>query len=182
MSRPTPPPDRRQQYLSALLLNAAAKPFNVLVLLVVAAAGILVGAPVALAVGLAAVLYALGVSRTVLDEGEQDKVLGRLRGDRARAAVAQRAKVRPEQFAPPVRRHLDQAIATQQRIADAIDRAQLPYEALAGEVDAFVTMMNASAERAQMLYDGLSENPPETIEQRLRELQGSGKAELIESL
>ncbi len=182
MSRPTPPPDRRQQYLSALLLNAAAKPFNVLVLLVVAAAGILVGAPVALAVGLAAVLYALGVSRTVLDEGEQDKVLGRLRGDRARAAVAQRAKVRPEQFAPAVRRHLDQAIATQQRIADAIDRAQLPYEALAGEVDAFVTMMNASAERAQMLYDGLSENPPEAIEQRLRELQGSGKSELIESL
>ena len=91
MSRPTPPPDRRQQYLSALLLNAAAKPFNILVLLVVAAAGILVGAPIALAVGLAAVLYALGVARTVGDVGEQDKVLGRLRGDRARAAVAQRS-------------------------------------------------------------------------------------------
>ncbi|MDO8187757.1 hypothetical protein Q5424_26960 [Conexibacter sp. JD483] len=179
----SPPPDRRQEYLGALLLNAAAKPFNVAVLLLVALAGILVGAPIALAVGLAAVFYAVSTARTLLDEQEQDKVLARLRGDRGRLAAARRAQVRTEQLAPPIRRYLDQAIATQRRIADAIDRAQLPYEALAGEVDAFVVMMDASAKRAQMLYDGLEENPPRAIEQRLAQLGGApDKAALVESL
>jgi hypothetical protein len=182
MTLPPSPTNRRKQYLAALLMNAASKPFNIVTLLVVAAAGMLVGAPVVLAVAVAAALYSVGTVRTLLDGEEQDKVLARIRGERGELAAARRTRVSTEELAAPVRRYLDQAIVTQRRIADAIERAQLPYEALAGEVDAFVTMMHQSAERAQLLYDGLQENPPHAIQQRLDELKGSDNAALIESL
>lgn len=182
MTLPRSPADRRRQYLAALLVNAASKPFNVALLLVVAAAGMLVGASVALSVVVAAALYSVGTARTLLDEREQDKVLARVRGERGALAAARRTRVRTDELAAPIRRYLDQAVATQRRIADAIERAQLPYEALAGEVDAFVTMMHQSAERAQLLHDGLLESPPRAIQQRLDELAGSDKAALVESL
>ena len=173
MTMPPSPANRRKQFLAALLVNAASKPFNIVMLLVVAAAGMLVGAPVVLAVAVAAAFYFAGTARTLLDGAEQDKVLARIRGERGKLAAARRARVSTEELAAPVRRYLDQAIVTQRRIADAIERAQLPYEALAGEVDAFVTMMHQSAERAQLLVRRARGEPAARIQQRLDELAGS---------
>ncbi len=74
------------------------------------------------------------------------------------------------------------ARATEVRIRDAIERAELPYTEVSAEVDALVTLMDQSASRAQLLFEALAESPPQRVEARLRELQGSGKTELIDAL
>ncbi len=74
------------------------------------------------------------------------------------------------------------ARATEARIRDAIERAELPYAEVSTEVDALVTLMDQSASRAQLLYEALAESPPHRVQARLRELQGSGKTELIDAL
>ena len=53
---------------------------------------------------------------------------------------------------------------------------------VSSEVDALVTLMDQSAQRAQLLYEALDESPPQRVEARLRELQGSGKTELVDAL
>ncbi|MDP8968669.1 MAG: hypothetical protein M3N04_08715, partial [Actinomycetota bacterium] len=88
----------------------------------------------------------------------------------------------PRTLAPEVRRHLLEARAIEGRIRDAIERAQLPYEEVSAEADELVMLMELSASRAQLLYEALDESPPARVEARLRELEGSGKAELIAAL
>ena len=88
----------------------------------------------------------------------------------------------PGTLAPDVRRHLLAARAIADRIREAIERAELPYAEVSTEVDALVTLMELSASRAQLLYEALDESPPARVAARLRELEGSGKTELIEAL
>jgi phosphoglycolate phosphatase-like HAD superfamily hydrolase len=45
-----------------------------------------------------------------------------------------------------------------------------------------VGALETSATRAQQLWDALSETSPEFIDERLRQLEGSGKQELIDAL
>ena len=79
-------------------------------------------------------------------------------------------------MAPSIARHVHMARAIESRIH------QLPFPDVQHEVSQLVGSLYASAERAQMLYDALNETPVERIEQRLAELEGSNKLELIHSL
>ncbi len=55
-------------------------------------------------------------------------------------------------------------------------------DAAARAADRAPPARETSASRAQQLWDALSETSPESIDQRLRQLDGSGKHELIEAL
>ncbi len=176
-------PYSREEYAGALAANAAAKPFNVgLGVATIAAAAFVTQAPfiVALIVGL--VIYAIAATRTFFDSDEAEAVLARERGERKQALASGRTRMDPRTLAPEVRHHLLAARAIEARIRDAIERAELPYTEVSTEVDALVTLMDQSAGRAQLLYEALYESPPERVEARLRELHGSGKAELIDAL
>jgi hypothetical protein len=176
-------PYSREEYAGALVANAVAKPFNVaLGVATIAAAAFVAQATftVALVVGL--VIYAIAAARTFFDADEAQAVLARERGERRQALAGGRPRMDPGTLAPDVRRPLLAAREIEARIRDAIERAELPYTEVSTEVDALVTLMDQSAGRAQLLYEALSESPPERVEARLRELDGSGKAELIDAL
>jgi len=175
-------PYSREDYAGALAANAAAKPFNLALAVATIGAAMLAGAqfPIALIVGL--VIYAIAAARTFFDQDEAAEVLERERGQHRKAIDSSRVRTNPAKFAPDVRYHLTAARAIEQRIRDAIERAELPYTEVSTEVDALVTLMDQSASRAQLLYEALAESPPNRVQARLRELEGSGKKELIDAL
>jgi hypothetical protein len=179
------PPDRppsREELATALAVNAAAKPFNIAVLLVTFGAGLAVGAPIALVLLVALVVYTAAAARTMFDGDEAERVAGRRREERRAALASGRVALDPATLAAPIGRRLSAARLTERRIRDAIERAELPFDEVTGEVDGLVTLMEQSASRAQLLYEVLEETPIAQIEQRLEELNGSGKTELIEAL
>jgi hypothetical protein len=175
-------PYSRGEFACALLANAAAKPFNVALLVGTMGAAVVAGAYVLVALAVALVIYALAVGRTFFDEEEAETVLARVRGERRRALKDGRASIDPRSLAPDVRRHLLAARETDARIREAIERAELPYAEVSTEVDALVALMELSASRGQLLYEALDDSPPKKIATRLLELEGSGKAELIAAL
>lgn len=181
-----PPPARqpysRGEFAGALVANATAKPFNIALLIGTMGAGVLVGGSVAVALLAALVVYAIAVARTFLDSEEADAVLERVRAERRTAIESGFKRLDPGTLAPDVRRHLLDARAIEERIRDAIERAELPYEEVSTEVDSLVTLMELSASRAQLLFEALEDSPPSRVAGRLMELEGSGKTELIEAL
>jgi hypothetical protein len=174
-------PYSREQYATALVANAVAKPFNVVLAVATIGAATVLSANFLLALVVGLVIYAIAAARTFLDEDEATAVLERERGARKAIATA-RPRTNPALLAPDVRFHLTAARAIEQRIRDAIERAELPYVEVSTEVDALVSLMEQSAGRAQLLYEALAESPPNRVQARLRELQGSGKAELVDAL
>jgi uncharacterized RDD family membrane protein YckC len=86
------------------------------------------------------------------------------------------------QLAPAIARHVYAAQVIQARIGETIQRAQLPYTEVCQEVESLVGLMNRSAHRAPLLHEALADTPVARIEERLGQLQGSGKTELIGSL
>jgi hypothetical protein len=180
---PAKQPYSRGEFAGQLIANAAAKPFNIALLVGTMGAAVLVGGTVLVALLVALVIYAIAVARTFLDEEEAEAVLTRVRAERRRElGEGAAAPLDPRTLAPDVRRHLSAAQATEARIREAIERAQLPYEEVSTEVDALVSLMELSASRAQLLYEALDESPPSRVAGRLQELEGSGKTELIEAL
>jgi hypothetical protein len=175
-------PYSREQYAGALVANAAAKPFNIVLAVATIGAATFLSANFVLALIVGLVIYAIAAARTFFDEDEAAAVLARERGDRKLAVASRKPRTNPALFAPDVRFHLTAARAIEKRIRDAIERAELPYVEVSTEVDALVTLMDQSASRAQLLYEALAESPPDRVQARLRELQGSGKAELIDAL
>ena len=182
MNSPARQPYSRSEFAGALVANAAAKPFNIVLLVGTMGAAVLVGPSVALALLVALVVYAIAVAWTFFDEDEAEAVLTRERAARRAALKAGTRQLDPGTLAPEVRRHLLEARSIEERIRDAIDRAELPYEEVSTEVDALVSLMELSASRAQLLYEALEDSPPSRVAGRLRELEGSGKTELIEAL
>jgi hypothetical protein len=182
VSHPARQPYSRSEFAGALVANAAAKPFNIALLVGTMGAAVLVGGTVIVALLVALVIYAVAVARTFLDEDEAEQVLGRVRAERRRGLSAGAKHLDPGTLAPDVRRHLLAARAIEARIREAIERAELPYAEVSTEVDALVTLMELSASRAQLLYEALDESPPARVAARLAELEGSGKTELIEAL
>lgn len=182
MNLPAKQPYSRGEFAGALVANAAAKPFNVVLLVGTMGAGVLVGANIVVALLAALVVYAIAAAWTFFDEDEAQAVLTRERAERRSQLEAGTARLDPRTLAPEVRRHLLAARAIEERIRDAIQRAQLPYEEVSSAVDELVTLMELSASRAQLLYEALDESPPARVEGRLRELDGSGKVELIAAL
>lgn len=182
MNLPGKHPYSRDEFAGALIANAAAKPFNIALLVGTMGAAVLVGGNVLVALAVALVIYVIAAGRTFLDEEEAEAVLTRVRAERRRELSAGSARVDPRTLAPEVRRHLLGARAIDGRIREAIERAELPYAEVSTEVDALVSLMELSASRAQLLYEALDESPPWRVATRLGELQGSGKTELIEAL
>ena len=182
MSSSLPQPYDRRRFGVALAVNAAARPFNLALLLGTMAAAILVGGSVPVALATALILYAAACARTFFDAAEADRVLERVRRDRRAALDDDRARVDAATLAPEIRAQLLAARATEGRIRDAIERADLPYQEVTEEVDALVGLIEQSAARAQLLHEALEETPVSRVQRRLAELRGSGKAELIEAL
>lgn len=175
----------RSEYNRALLRNALLSPFAVLLLAAVLIAGLLLDVFV-LTLPVAAAAYLLAVGRTYLDEDVAAKVLERERDTRRR--TVERSRPDPATLAGPIRDLMQGALKRELRIREAIDRAQLPYEEVAGEVDAFLAVMESSSKRAQLLYEALAETPPARVEQRMeaeQRAQSPGRehrAELVEAL
>lgn len=182
MTLPAKRPLGREAFAGALIANAAAKPFNIALLVGTMAAATIVGGGALVALVAALAVYAIAVGWTFFDGDEADDVLVRVRGEREPAPRSGRQRVDAATLAPQVRRHLLSARAIEARIREAIGGAELPYAEVSGEVDALVSLMELSASRAQLLWEALEESPPQRVAARLHELQGSGKAELIEAL
>jgi hypothetical protein len=164
-------PYGRDQFRNALIANAAAKPFNVAMLVATMAAGVAVSGPVLVCLVVALAVYAAACARTFFDSEEADRVLARERAQRRRRLESGTKRLDPATLAPPIRRHLLDARAREQRIRDAIDRAELPYTEVSDEVDGFVRVLESTAGRAQLLYDALADTPVESVAHRLDEVR-----------
>src|SRR5215216_2729002 len=176
-------PHRRREFAGALAANAAAKPFNIGVLIAAMAAAVAVGGNIGVALAVALVVYAAACIRTFFDEDEADKVLARVRDDRRMRLTSETPRLRLDELAPPVREHVRAARRREATIREAIERSELPYEEVSVEVDGFVRAMERTAARAQTLHDALADNPPEHVEARLRQVRGEpGREELAEAL
>ena len=179
---PAPAPYDRARFNRALIANALLDPFNVVLLAVVLIVGIVLGI-FAYALPIGVVLYLAGAVRTYFDEDAANKVLAREKAAHRKQVEAGRAKVKPEDFAPPIARLLREARLRERRIGDAIQRAELPFEEVGEEIDRFVAAMDSTAARAQLLYEALADTPPARVEARLTELRsGGGEPELEEAL
>ena len=173
-------PYGRGEYNRALIANALLAPFNIVLLAVMLIVGILIG-QFALMVPVAAVFYLAGAARTYFDDGAAQKVLERERAKRKKGIEPRRAL--PEDLAPEIARLVEAARERERRIRTAIERAELPYEEVAAEVDGFVAATESTARRAQLLYEALADTPPDRVAGRLRQVQGDPeKAELAEAL
>jgi len=179
---PAPAPYDRERFNRALITNALLDPFNVVLFAVVLIAGILLGV-FAFALPIGAVLYLAGAARTYFDEDVANKVLERERGEHRKRLEAGRAKVKPEDFAPAIGRLLREARMRELRIGDAIARADLPFEEVSEEIDRFVAAMDSTAGRAELLYEALTDTPPDGVARRLEQVRDDpGRAELAEAL
>ncbi len=179
---PAPAPYDRSRFNRALIANALLDPFNVVLLAIVLIAGIVLGIfAYALPIGVA--VYLAGSVRTYFDEDTANKVLEREKASHRKEVEAGRAKVKPEDFAPPIARLLREARMRELRIGDAIERADLPFDEVSAEIDRFVAAMDSTAARAQLLYEALSDTPPPRVEARLAEVrERGGEPELEEAL
>jgi chromosome segregation ATPase len=173
-------PYSRTEYNRALVANALTNPFNVAILAAMLIAGLLLKAFV-IVLPVALVVYGIAAARTYFDEDAAKKVLERERARRHKDLEAGRPD--PTLLAPPIRQLVEAGHQREDRIRDAIERAELPYTEVSQEVDRFVRAMETTAARAELLYEALSETSPQSVEQRLQEVQGDpAKAQLAEAL
>ena len=92
------------------------------------------------------VVYATACARTFFDEEEADAVLARERADRRERLAPRPPRLELDELAPPIREHvLEAARRREAAIREAIERAELPYEEVAVEVDGFVRAMERTA-------------------------------------
>jgi hypothetical protein len=134
-------PYGRDQFRNALIANAAAKPFNIAVLVGTMGAGVALGGQVLLCLVVALVVYLAACTRTFFDAEEADRVLARQRTARRRRLAAPARKLDLDALAPPIRLQVMEARSREYRIRHAIQRAELPYEEVSEEVDGFVRVM-----------------------------------------
>jgi hypothetical protein len=158
-----------------LAVNAATKPVNIVVPAGVAVAGLLLGAPWLLAV--AAVVYVVLGVMTFFDGREAERVGARAYGkDRP-------GRVDAGALADPIRAQVLAARGEAARIEKTVQSADLPFSAVSEEVDRLVTALEATARRAQRLYDYLAGQPrPAELEGRAHEKRASGHAGAAQAL
>jgi hypothetical protein len=158
---PTPPVTRRE-LRCALVVNAATKPANVLVPVVVAMAGLLLAVvwliPVALVCWLAMSV------QTFLDEGEAERVGERLRAIRRPPVPPQ---PRAETFAPDIADRVRAAQAARVSIRRAVAGSPLRLDDVTQEVDALVLAVGGHAARAQRIREFLAEQAPNEVRERV---------------
>jgi hypothetical protein len=167
-----------------LIANALTKPFPNLLL----PAGLAIVTAIfglnPLVYVIAAVAWLALAAVTYFDQDEADKVISRAREQRRkRLRTAERVQV--GQLSEPVGRHLAAVLEQEQRIRQAIDRAELPFEEVSGEVDTFVRAAERAAGRAELLYEYLADEDPARVAHRLDEVRAAddpSKGPLIEAL
>jgi len=152
-----------------LVVNALTKPINVVVPAAVAVAALLIGVTWLLAV--AVVVYAVLAVLTFFDEDEAEKVGKRVYGDRGGVSKEKRVDVRT--LAPPIARQVQSARESEVRIKETIQRSDLAFAEVDGEVDSLVRAVELIAQRAQRIYDYLATQDLDAIDSRLAQLQGS---------
>ena len=165
-------PYSRSEYNRALIANALLDPFAVVLLAVMLVAGLLLG-QLAILAAAGAVLYLAAAGRAYFDEEVAGRVLERQRQRRREGLERGRRHVDPHALAPPIAGLLRGALQREQRIRDAVERAELPYAEVLDEVDRFVRAIEGTAARAQLLYEALAESPPDRAEARLAELRST---------
>ena len=166
------PPTRGE--LNRLLIgNALTKPMpNVVVPAVVALGGLALGlGGIALIIAVVAWLALSAI--TYFDGDEAQRVGDELRAKRRRAFDKANPRVLPSALAPPIAQRLQAVISEQGRISEAIERADLPFEEVAGEVDVFVRAAEKTASRAQLLYEYLADHDLQRVQRRLAELEST---------
>jgi hypothetical protein len=181
-------PLSRREYGRALVLDALRTPFNLAILGGTLIAGLIFGVLV-FAAPVAVLLYAAAVVVTCFDRDVQDGVLERERRKRHGAGHDGAAGPPPAVGSGTswsrIAALLQRADDKQRRIADAIERAELPYEEVSEEVDRLMATIRQIAGGAERLEEGLEDAPPERISTRLRELEAENdpaRAGLIEAL
>jgi hypothetical protein len=150
---------------------------------VIIIAGLLFGA-LALAVPLAVVVYAGGATRAFFDDDTAKRVLDRERAKR-RKTLDRGGTLDVKGLSAEIRDLVVRAYATRDRVHEAINRADLPYTEVADEVDQLVATMEQTAQRAQLLEEGLSAAPPADVERRLEAVRRRGhpsQRELVAAL
>jgi hypothetical protein len=173
-------PYSRGEFNRALIANAMLAPFNIVLLAVMLIAGIVLGILVPV-LPVAAVVYFAAAARTYFDDDAASKVLERERSKHRKGVERRRAL--PEDLAPEIARLVEAAREREAKIRTAIERAELPYEEVAAEVDGFVAATEGTARRAQLLHEALADTPPDRVAARLRQVQGDPeKAQLAEAL
>jgi hypothetical protein len=170
-------PLTRAELNRTLIVNALTKPFpNIVLPAVVAVAGIAIGIPV-IAIVVALVAWLALATTTYFDESEAERVHSELRA-RRRAALEKRSpRVKPDTLAAPVANHLNKVLEQERRIREAIERADLPFEEVSGEVDGFVRVAERTAGRAELLFEYLADEDPERVRRRLATVTEEAKAD-----
>ncbi len=106
MNVPAKKPYSREEFAGALAANAAAKPFNVALLVGTMTAGVVVGAQVGLALLAALVVYGIAAAWTFFDDEEAEAVLARERDEHRKQLEQGTRRVDPRTLAPDIREHL----------------------------------------------------------------------------
>jgi hypothetical protein len=145
---------------------------NIVVPAAIAVAGLVLGIG-GLALIIAVVCWIALSAITYLDGDEAERVSSELRAKRRRQFEKANPRVLPSALAPPIAQRLQAVISEQGRITQAIQRAELPFDEVSGEVDVFVRAAEKTASRAQLLYEYLSDHDPRAVEHRLAELQST---------
>jgi hypothetical protein len=153
-----------------LAVNAATKPINVIVPAGVLVAGLLLGTPWLLP--LAAVVYVVLAVMTIFDGREAERVGQRAYG---KDQPGGRARIDARALADPIRTQVLAARSEAEKIDRTVASADLPFAAVREEVDRLVTALEATARRAQRLYDYLAEQPRAAeLERRANDQRTSG--------
>lgn len=185
MARDLQRPPTRGELNQLLIGNALTKTWpNVLVPAGLAAVGLLIGLPFILLLPIAVVAWLALSAVTYFDGDEAQKVAERDRA-RRRGALDGGRRTDPRALAPPVAAHLQQVLNQEAHIRGAIQRADLPFSEVSDEVDTFVRAAEKTAERAQLLYEYLSEQDPRQVEYRYQQVRAEAdpsKKALAEAL
>jgi hypothetical protein len=178
------PPTRAE--LNRLLIgNALTKTWpNVLVPTGLAVVGLIAGLEFVVLLPVAVVAWLALSVVTYFDADEAEKVAERDRA-RRRGRLEAGRRVDMRRLPLPVSGHLQQVLAQEARIREAITRADLPFAEVTDEVDVFVRAAEKTAARAALLYEYLAEQDPGRAEFRYQQVRASGdpsKKALAEAL
>jgi hypothetical protein len=155
----------RREHARALLLNALTSPFALVLFVGVLAVGVLGGASLLLSFLFALAVYAMAAGRTLFDEDVAARVLER--GRSSAGFGPDRPALATAELDPEIRGEVDAVRQREDRIREAIESADLPYEEVAAEVDSFVVEAERSARSAQLLHEGLADMPVAGVRKRL---------------
>jgi hypothetical protein len=180
-------PPTRAELNRLLMANALTKPVpNIVVPAAIAIAGILAG--IALVGILVAVVAWLAFAATTYFDGDEaERVSTEMRARRRAVYDKKNPRLNLRTLSPPVADRLNKVLAQEQRIRDAIERAELPFEEVSGEVDGFVRVAERTASRAELLYEYLDDEDPARVERRLATVTEEAKTDpskqpLVEAL